>query len=492
MKWWIIPFFGISVIARSVVALPFPCEELWSVEFQDTARSMGRIWTENDQALYPIGLTDRVLVVDNGHRQYLSSHFPGSIAASPQIYPPQDDDLQLIVQYIVGNLARLRILNWTGQDELEDILIDTCRSHNNVFTTRLSPIMLDILNSEPVIYSFLSNYYYRNNDFGYGDEARSYGTSCKIFLNNPDSINRSRTVRPYWTDIIQAPEGNRAFPILIGVEFGEFPYEFRGEYYQIVYGFLDVKIGPTADGSILAARLDEIIFQEYGTTLRFGAACIGLNARMRKLIYISHSNLDSSFIREVEYPSMRIIRTLYGTLPAYSSLVYLSAGEDGEEFLLALLPNNRLHLINLTRWSIVGEFDSFRDRIVAIQSFAYDDDPEPEIAVLESHRLTVFDLSPLIVNEPDVRHYSIGIYSFPNPFNSSTTISYTLPKAGWTTMDVVDVSGRLVERLSGGWKAAGEYREVWRGQGIPSGSYLLRIESTSTRNTPVVPIRLVR
>jgi hypothetical protein len=69
--------------------------------------------------------------------------------------------------------------------------------------------------------------------------------------------------------------------------------------------------------------------------------------------------------------------------------------------------------------------------------------------------------------------------AFPNPFNSSTTISYTLPKAGWTTMEVVDVSGRLVERLSGGWKAAGRYREVWRAEGTPNGAYLIQLDNVS-------------
>jgi hypothetical protein len=70
--------------------------------------------------------------------------------------------------------------------------------------------------------------------------------------------------------------------------------------------------------------------------------------------------------------------------------------------------------------------------------------------------------------------------SYPNPFNSSTTINYTLPTPGWTTMDVVDVSGRLVERLSGGWKAAGRYREVWDGEGVASGEYLIRLQSDKT------------
>jgi hypothetical protein len=42
-------------------------------------------------------------------------------------------------------------------------------------------------------------------------------------------------------------------------------------------------------------------------------------------------------------------------------------------------------------------------------------------------------------------------------------------------MEIVDVSGRLVERLSGGWKAAGEYREIWEADGIAGGVYQLNL-----------------
>jgi len=78
---------------------------------------------------------------------------------------------------------------------------------------------------------------------------------------------------------------------------------------------------------------------------------------------------------------------------------------------------------------------------------------------------------------------SLSLTAFPNPFNSSTTISYTLPKSGRTTMDVVDISGRLVTRLSDGWKEAGSYREVWDGKGFTSGIYLVRIEMSSSSAT---------
>jgi hypothetical protein len=85
--------------------------------------------------------------------------------------------------------------------------------------------------------------------------------------------------------------------------------------------------------------------------------------------------------------------------------------------------------------------------------------------------LPTVEVSP----SPVIPASSFFITAYPNPFNSSTTISYTLPKAGWTVVDVMDIQGRLVERLSGGWKAAGRYREVWGAEGVTSGEYFLRL-----------------
>jgi len=78
----------------------------------------------------------------------------------------------------------------------------------------------------------------------------------------------------------------------------------------------------------------------------------------------------------------------------------------------------------------------------------------------------------------------------PNPFNSSTTISYSLPKAGWTTLDIVDINGRLVQRLSDGWKEAGSYREAWNPP-ISAGMYYLNLRSreATVETMPLIILR---
>jgi len=64
----------------------------------------------------------------------------------------------------------------------------------------------------------------------------------------------------------------------------------------------------------------------------------------------------------------------------------------------------------------------------------------------------------------------------PNPFNSSTVISYHLPEAGHVTLTVYSVTGRKVAVLVEGYQEAGHYRTVFRGSELGTGIYICRLE----------------
>jgi hypothetical protein len=69
---------------------------------------------------------------------------------------------------------------------------------------------------------------------------------------------------------------------------------------------------------------------------------------------------------------------------------------------------------------------------------------------------------------------------FPNPFNSSTRISFTLPKAERVDLEVYDVTGRKTGGLLSaptGVFAAGENQIVFDGGDLPSGIYFVRVEA---------------
>ncbi len=63
----------------------------------------------------------------------------------------------------------------------------------------------------------------------------------------------------------------------------------------------------------------------------------------------------------------------------------------------------------------------------------------------------------------------------PNPFNSTTTIGYSLPAAGNVSLAMYDLAGREVARLVDGVKPAGTHEAVWVADGVSSGVYVVKL-----------------
>lgn len=69
-----------------------------------------------------------------------------------------------------------------------------------------------------------------------------------------------------------------------------------------------------------------------------------------------------------------------------------------------------------------------------------------------------------------VKDFSLG-QNFPNPFNPSTKINFTLPKAEYTFLRVYDILGREVKTLIAGQLNAGEYQVDFDAKDFASGMY---------------------
>ncbi len=65
--------------------------------------------------------------------------------------------------------------------------------------------------------------------------------------------------------------------------------------------------------------------------------------------------------------------------------------------------------------------------------------------------------------------------NYPNPFNPSTTISFTIPKAGYVTLKVYNTLGEEVATLLDSFKAAQSYEIKFDGTGLPSGIYIANL-----------------
>jgi len=73
--------------------------------------------------------------------------------------------------------------------------------------------------------------------------------------------------------------------------------------------------------------------------------------------------------------------------------------------------------------------------------------------------------------------------AYPNPFNPSTTLSYSLPRACKVSLKVYDVSGRLARTLVQRQMEAGEYTATFDGSNLASGIYFSRLEAGACSQT---------
>ena len=68
--------------------------------------------------------------------------------------------------------------------------------------------------------------------------------------------------------------------------------------------------------------------------------------------------------------------------------------------------------------------------------------------------------------------------NYPNPFNPSTTISFSIPQAGHVSLVVYDALGREVATLVDAELGAGGHSVVFDGKNLSSGTYIYRIRAS--------------
>lgn len=80
--------------------------------------------------------------------------------------------------------------------------------------------------------------------------------------------------------------------------------------------------------------------------------------------------------------------------------------------------------------------------------------------------------------------------AYPNPFGSQVTFKYKIQSGGYIRIQVIDVSGRMVQALEQGNKTPGEYTAEWNAGGsLASGNYFASI---SINNQLLQTVKLVK
>ncbi len=130
--------------------------------------------------------------------------------------------------------------------------------------------------------------------------------------------------------------------------------------------------------------------------------------------------------------------------------------------------NARFTSANPPAWWYADELDSYASNEIAINWNA----PLVFVAGVLAGEGTS---SGAVEHGDDVPRRSSLDPVFPNPFNPRATVRFTLAYPGHVALDVMDLSGRTLERLIDADLPAGMHDTSWNADGYASGVYVMRL-----------------
>jgi hypothetical protein len=83
---------------------------------------------------------------------------------------------------------------------------------------------------------------------------------------------------------------------------------------------------------------------------------------------------------------------------------------------------------------------------------------------------------------------NLSLVNYPNPFNATTNIDYSVPGDGQVSLRIYDAAGRLVTQLVNQYQTAGTYSAIWnssdnQGDQAVSGVYFVRLAVDNNSRT---------
>ena len=91
------------------------------------------------------------------------------------------------------------------------------------------------------------------------------------------------------------------------------------------------------------------------------------------------------------------------------------------------------------------------------------------------------NISVGVINRPEnLPNEFMLSQSYPNPFNPTTRINYSVPKSSYITLKVYNILGEEVTTLFEGFRQQGNYTAIFDASGLSSGMYIYRMTARQT------------
>ncbi|MCP4633116.1 MAG: T9SS type A sorting domain-containing protein, partial [candidate division Zixibacteria bacterium] len=85
--------------------------------------------------------------------------------------------------------------------------------------------------------------------------------------------------------------------------------------------------------------------------------------------------------------------------------------------------------------------------------------------------------NPSSVDDREPLLHSLMLYNYPNPFNSSTTISYIIPTASYIRLNIYNILGSKIETIVNESQSKGLHNVIWDSKMFPSGIYFCKLNA---------------
>ena len=132
-------------------------------------------------------------------------------------------------------------------------------------------------------------------------------------------------------------------------------------------------------------------------------------------------------------------------------------------------PDNTDFTVNYCESGDIPEFKLYRPTTGMLNNLS------GSVAAWSNHNITILDN----LSFTDMPVELALDRSYPNPFNPSTSLSYSIPSDGYVQLSVYDINGRLVEQLVDSYQGAGNYNTMWNASNISIGVYFVRLTAAS-------------
>jgi len=271
---------------------------------------------------------------------------------------------------------------------------------------------------------------------------------------------------------------------------------FRDDNIGYVLNILDADLNiieqfNLADDNHIWGPRVESGYQEYSHMCIFDADGDGEDE-----IYIMISSLDELNIYSFSLGNVELINSLRVESEICAKIfapLSISIGEWERNSILIVDEQSNIWNYDPLENEIIQVEEDFDPRIYDLKVGNFDDDPATEIAMATAGGFALYELLSLdnsVENSAPTEYNLVSVY--PNPFNSTTTISFSLHTRSNVNLQIYNIRGQLVDELLDREMSAGRHNVTWDAEDVVAGVYLVRMKDNAGRMNEMRKVVLMK